>query len=471
MATIQPAASSLRTVNLTPVTSASNEGGFIELTRRLPADELALLHEGLSRVTGEEVHSLVVAMNRGDWKAKIFEKNNYPHIALKAFQMGEISEIQFGTIMFYWMNSNGEIKEIPLFTETGDVNPVAKDLLRQTLLVRPYKRDLYKNLEPGTSFLTESQLNDLLEEMRHYPPLERYLFLKEEKKIPDIVKIIQQIGINVFYQTDQGVIIPSAALVQAFLDARYGEKGLKAHFVLGFSTPRDISESISKNRREVVLRFPGTTITDSADGKAAPGWAITYHDIYHLIVVSALDIWLRNLLLKIGDFSQKYYEQNPTYKLAQRFYELIIDMEYVFALDEFICRNPGAKLTTKTNFIFWGCITGSLLRAKKENYLITEDDRRFIEALIAFIPMDRAYAEGHLFHEHEHRIDETLKEVEEKLNNIDPNNILSRWIGATYEPQRKALLDLKNNNVDRVIVQAWNRRLEEEKRMAGPYTR
>ncbi len=439
----------------------NKEDGFTELTKRLPADELARLHEGLSRVTDPQVDSLVTAMKSMNWKASVLQEENCPHIALKAYQIMKISKLQFATVMFYWTNFTEEQKEarvIPLFTETGGVNPDARELIRQTLVIKETHligRDYrLKSMAPGTSFMTEQQLDTLIEEMRKCPASAHCIFLKEKGKLSEIVRRIHRNGFNVFYETDQGIMVPTCELVQTYLRVKYGIDSFNINVVLGWSTLNQIYESLKKRERDLVLRFPGTTIPLLADGAEARGFSITWHDIFHLALNSGASAPFVEFCLKLADFSKEYFEAHPECKLAEKFHEAVVDMELVYQQREYYDQLLGEN--NRAVYSIWGgALATNLYKAKilmkADSLATTLTERRFLEALVQAIPQNEAYRCGRT-----KEADDIDEEIEMALARLKMQLF---YFPFFFFGGLAQLEDLKQTNIHRVVSNAWKRRL------------
>ncbi len=475
MATIQSVTDSFSRASLTPVSSPSNEEGFIELTRRLPADELALLHEGLSRVKDHQVDLLVTAMQGMNWQAAVFLEENYPHIALKAFERGRITEEQFTTIMFYWVNFTKVRKRariVPLFTETGCVNPKARELIRSTLTLREIKRPLLATFiaQPDLTkpVLTEQQLDDLFEKMRKHPASAQCIFIKEREKTPELISKIQELGFNVLYETSEGPMVPSAELVNTYLQVKYGEtNALKIKAALGFSSTEEIGDSIAEGKRHLALPFPGTTLPSKIDDFDARDYAISWHDIYHLLLISALSKKFQELFLKIGRFSKDYFEKHGLI-FAAKFYELMIDMEFPIAQEDLLkLAFEKVDPDKKMNYIFWTAIIGNFQRAKRSQLgpydklfnpfievLNSPEERKFIEALLSFIPLDKEYNEGRR---------KELDELDENLNkSIAAFDIQFKDVPedcVSNQDPRPFFQAVKEAHFYRFLYDTWNQRV------------
>ncbi len=414
MTPIQSIRNYLSPVGLMRATPVYNEEGFRELTRRLRPGEQALLQEELARVKHGQVASLVRAVREGNWRAAVFKERNYPHIALKAYQMNSITVEQFATIMFYWVNFTKVEKEpkiVPLFLEGGVVNPEARRLVRQTLILRRITDSDMSRVyaqSPETPVLTEEQIDALFKKIgEEHPPSAHYLFLKEREETPDLIARIQQLGFNILYETGDGAIIPPLELVNTYLQIKYGPNALRAKPVLGLSTPKDIEESLAEGLRDLGLHFPGTSLPPLVDGYGAPDYAFTWHDIYHLLLISALLKKYQELFLKIGRFAKEYFEKTNL-SFANKFYEYIIDMEFPVAQDDLFNRLfENIPPDQKMNHIFWEAIRTSFLRAHASllnplvaalipysMVLVGPEEKLFIEAVLNFIPMDDDYRLG-----------------------------------------------------------------------------
>ncbi len=96
---------------------------------------------------------------------------HYLHYALLALKENKLSLAQFCTLDFYWSFRNDyphqEIKSCPLFDQAGEVNPEAKDLIRQTLQATK------EGINPS---INKHKLDCFFDEMKKLPLSEQQFF-------------------------------------------------------------------------------------------------------------------------------------------------------------------------------------------------------------------------------------------------------------------------------------------------------
>ncbi len=472
--------------NSSPVSqTGSYEDGYREFTRRLPSDELLAVEQELAKVTDEQVDRLIGAMNELKWDAPVFHEEKFPFYALAAFRKGKITDRQLTTVLFYWVEfskegieARGETRVVPLFVD-GAINSKAWDLIRQTMIFRqpeisiPGIQCSLPEIDPHTTFMTDEELHEFFRRAREeLRPSERCFFIKQEKETPEIVQVIHKVGINIFYQTDEGAMRPSLGMMDLFLKVKYGPNAVLPHPCAGYSSVKDIHEGIQKfRRRDMAVHFPLTTLPSEADQAGATGFAISFHDFYHLLLVSGLSEEFRALWFKIADFAEDYSKKNNL-SFAKTFYEAIIDMETPLSQEAFFnAFYKDADPAKRVNDLFWLALAGFFIKTKTiatkpiDRYfkphivlLTSLEERNFLESLLSFIPINEKYKQGRTqeddaFMKH---LDEAHREADRQVAAYPPYTII-------LNDPRPEIRDLRDNNIYRVLSEAWKKRLSSSK--------
>ncbi len=500
MATIHTVTASVQKALNAFSQTSSNEEGYRELTRRLPPNELHAIERQLAQVTDEQVDRFVKALNGRPlngygWNSPVIRRDeNYPFCALKAFQRREITAQQLTTVMFYWVNFSKERgigTVVPLFLDGGAVNPDAEDLIRQTLVMRQPKVNMSgKVIDVETSseatFLTENQLKEFFRRMREELPIsEQCFFIRMfTGAAPRPIENIQNVGINIFYETDDGVMIASCGMMDTFAKVKYGESALTTNPCMGYSFVEDTRKSIEESKWNMPVPFPLTTFFEKVGRHEAPGFACCYNNFFKLLMVSGISPKYRSLMLKIADFAKRY-----PLDLAQNLVRTFTEMEFPIAQEEIF------KSHMRMNHVFWQFIPTAFAQTKSRFvdtddpkfdshslFLTSEDERKFIEELVRIIPIDPEYASGDdqdaealdsesmfpiMFLERTIQIIRDGSLLARQLKDIEPELKAEkeRELRAQHafklkvvESQLHDLIELREHNIFKVLNDAWMRR-------------
>jgi hypothetical protein len=378
-------------------TPVDYEAQYQEVMRRLPPAERQPIEEKVGQVTDGQINDLVTALNQQQWHATLFGHDGaYTHQALAALRQGKITQHQFATIMFFWVNHTQQgIRTgtvIFLFNSDGSINPKARQLLGATLKGRLEK-------------FSASEMDQFFEKMRKLPASEQCFFVRKMEKSYgfDIIASIQGSRIDLFYDTQDGkMMIPSAGMMQSFLDVRFKDQAVKINPVLGLSTEEDIRNNGLTGTRDMGLHFPGTTLPEQADDLEAIGYKFTYHDFYHALVASNAPPEHRKLFIKLADS----IKSSPL-PYAQNLAKLMVDMEanaYTVIQEGY---TPLAIAKDQSDESFWmACFGYHLLLTNPDEsrierfkdiidpitsqlarQLLSEEEKQLVHSLTAIVPL------------------------------------------------------------------------------------
>ena len=300
------------------VTLGLSEATFYEIIRRISKPNLMVIEARLELITPLHIASLHKAMsNQESFLANdsVIHDEMFPFVALKAVRMGEISLLQFGTLMALWGNLDTIVPKlpelgaralpefVPLFTADGRKNPHASTLLLPSLR---HPASL-PNLVVKTP---EKILEGIYDRAIHLPKSEQgfWVVVKGTQNTSVIKRTITQeikgsVGINylAFKTDDTREMIPSFGLQQVFLDTAFPH-AVRINPVIGDSTPNDIRKGSLERYRDIALPFPGHELPKVADNFAAPtAFDFLFHDRYHAVRASRVNPHETALYVAIGD--------------------------------------------------------------------------------------------------------------------------------------------------------------------------
>ncbi|MBY0463227.1 MAG: hypothetical protein K2Q34_08615 [Alphaproteobacteria bacterium] len=277
--------------------------GYKEITRRLPQEELLAIENKMRCLSPVDQNRFTELVDIGDLSA-IIQIKDYPLHALYAVKVGKITQEDFATISLVYASPDPNKAQIPLFNSDGKVNPKARELIQQTL-------HLQDPLQSYQKLLTSQELDSFFEEMAKLPPLQRHFFLEKARPLTEFGKYTmpglgyttrthiptvrtaietQYLGLNIFSKCidndEAKFMIPSAGMMQTFLNVKFKNHAVRMNFVLGLSSIEDIKNNGLTASRDAALVFPGTFLPSTADTLPAKWTDFTYHDFFHAIVVS-----------------------------------------------------------------------------------------------------------------------------------------------------------------------------------------
>jgi len=278
------------------------EVAYYEIIRRLPEAKRLVIEDKLKEVTAEHIVLLgnTIADQINLLKQTSFIHDAlFPYIALHAVRTGYISPIQFGTLMALWGNleniiplssqqTDQKVPEfVPLFTETGEKNLRATELLRPTLRSSNTLPNLFEKN-------SEEIFQGIYDKAIDLPQSEQGFWLVEDRIRNNVGAgrtITQEIkSLNVKFlalnEDDKREIIPSFGLQQIFLEVAFPH-AVRINPVIGDSTPTDIRKGSLERYRDIALPFPGNELPKMADNFSAPSpLDFLFHDRYHAIRAS-----------------------------------------------------------------------------------------------------------------------------------------------------------------------------------------
>ncbi len=296
----------------------------------------------LSRVTDLEIKRLLEDMNTLDFKTEtsLLLSSNLPYVALEALRRGLLDpqhgQKQAATLLNCWAalqyhGSWTSIESMSIFDSR------AEELIKSTLsLSDPFE---------GEPFLAGDKFNLFMEKMRALPLSEQHFLLVpdvqgsgEEFSKDTISQSIKAAGINVFNRVNvDGVdlrMVPSVGMMQAFLEAQYGDDAVEIKPRIYLSTLRHIYDTRLTDTCDMMIPSPDqegkNRCPSTADGFEAPWYDFPYHDFYHSILTSAVGSTYRKVGILASDLIQDYAKTAPAQDqegLGQ-LAESMIDMEY-----------------------------------------------------------------------------------------------------------------------------------------------
>jgi Leucine-rich repeat (LRR) protein len=328
-----------------------------ETSRRLIEQEKAasvVLASQLSAVTNQEILQLVEAIERFDFaqapKDSILLNPKLPYIALEALRSDMLDpkhgQAQVATILNFWAalryhGNPSDLQTISVFDSK------AAELIKQTL-----KNASYPTVTP---FLEGAKFEEFIQKMGLLPASEqRFLLVPDiqgDLPLPLIARMnkgdvyqatisqaTKSTGINVFNRlNDQGRslrMIPSAGMMQAFLDAQYGSDAVVIKPRTYLSTLSHVMDTRLNDTCDMMVPTPddagNSRCPSTADGYQAPWYDFPYHDFYHSITTSTVGKIYRRVGItaakEIRAFAKKVKAQEKAgiNQLAVGF----IDMEY-----------------------------------------------------------------------------------------------------------------------------------------------
>ena len=313
---------------------------FYEIIRRIKEPYLHRIEAQLAEVTNSHIDALIIAM---DNQKDLFNNDSFihdemfPFTALQAVRRHIISPIQFGTLMTLWGSAfnilpiyNPMTKRPPnfisLFTETGEQNSVALNLLIKSIGVDNYQlpylvtmtpQEIVSGIYEKAVHLSKSEqgfwvVENNINSLQYYFPMDRQTLIQfKQTSIATFIKDYLAIRYLAFSPSDPLEMIPSFGLNQIFLEVAF-KHAVRLNPVIGQSTPLDIRQGSDKRFRDIALPFPHNPLPKVADGVNAPTTLdFLFHDRYHAIRASKVTPEETRKYIALGDkihIMQKHYD-------------------------------------------------------------------------------------------------------------------------------------------------------------------
>lgn len=295
---------------------------FYEIIRRIPKHKQQEINARLEQIAPTDIRSVLAAI--ADQHSLLDDDSFihdeiFPFAALKAVLIGELSAIQFGSLMSLWGNLDTILsreqrthtppKFVPLFTQANDINPHAEYHLKKAL--QPSAHYPYLILKTPTELL-----NDVYEQAPNIPKSEQGFWIIKAAPAYHFETVTQRIkSLNIALLTanddDSYEMIPNLGLQQLLLNAAFPH-AVRINPVIGDSTSRDIRQGSIERYRDIALPFPGNELPSMADQIPAPSaFDFMLHDRYHAIRASRITPQETAHYVAIGDnlnIIQKRYD-------------------------------------------------------------------------------------------------------------------------------------------------------------------
>lgn len=327
------------------------------LTRRIPKEIFTEINQIINALPDKDmrISQLLTALKEKNWEHEIFQDKNYPYYALESVKQKKLSSSEFCTLMFYWTAVNyhstesERVKPIPLFID-GIPNSQALQMLKETM---SHSTNL------SLPFLTDEQFDEFINLMSKAPISEQQFFLVPLSNEYTSLQNMRDLKINLFgkVESENKRMIPSFSLMQCFLDVKFGSQAAKINPVIGLSHFKDIIANDVGGQRDMAIPFPGVKLPERADNILAPGFDFTYHDLYHIFILSCIPLEHRQALIKAAFYSIDAI--NDSNIQAKKYYGTIVDM------DAPVFRENNSSLTPTREEKVWielilGCLFNSL---------------------------------------------------------------------------------------------------------------
>lgn len=170
-----------------------------------------------------DVNTLCDAAEAGDMSHAIFDRENFPYLALAAFKKQKLSIENLFFISMFWsillVHKREKIKIVKLFTEDGLVNLEIKAMLQATMPTSSHPDHVNSNN------FTKEQFQKFYESLKIASPLQQQFWIVpslEDDQTTIIEAIFNKTGTNIFNRINSTErMIPNLSMMQAFLNARY----------------------------------------------------------------------------------------------------------------------------------------------------------------------------------------------------------------------------------------------------------
>lgn len=448
-----------------------------DLTCRLSDEQKITLVHTLQSIPNvdQSITSFLIALSQGDWKAQIFDDENFPHYALLSYMQGLITIQQLGTIQTYWalMQERGKdgVEVVRLFNPDGSVNEEARKSIEGTM-------------DGSGPKMSETQLDKFFEIAKDFPYSEQQFFVTPAKKNEGEESIREVINGRAKFNLFSIFVNPpsysrlqmsaSNGMWEAAMQV-YHKNPVKPQIVIGNSPPEDFFPS---ETRILSIPYPGVPQPSEADGHPVLSEIdFTYHDWYHIDFVSHIPPSERERMNKIVLYVQEEMEktQNPLHKeFLDKLRLSLLDREFL------IYKQIPVDWETRS-LMFWGTFVSifggifSILEEsslkewlKKEN---KEKNYTFLTNLlqkIAQMPYHPSFDNRNFS---ERRYDEDLlKASTSKLDvagNLDRTNDIRRVLveidpaKIIYEERGKIYADRSSTDIYYTHEDGMKRELEE----------
>ncbi len=342
------------------------------------------LTKKLACVTDQEIKELLDVIDTLDLrnapKDSVLFSQKLPHIALETLRRGLLDpqhgQKQVATILNFWAalqyhQNSSDLETVSVFSSK------AEKLMKMTFM-----HPTEPSIDP---FLEGDKFDLFMKKMRSLPPSEQRFLLVPDIQGDDSIDVIaalnggdpfkasisqatNETGINVFnrltYQEMPMRIIPSNGMMQAFLDAQYGEDAVEIKPRVYLSTLRHIYDNRLTNTCDMMVPTPDdkgkSRCPSTADGFQAPWYDFPYHDFYHAIATSAVGQTYRKIGIIASDAIRTYAKTAPAedQKGLGQLAVMMVDMDYPFFLHFF------NHLGFSQEGIFWLTINQQILQQK-----------------------------------------------------------------------------------------------------------
>ena len=297
------------------------------------------------------------------------------------------------------------LQETPLFLQDGSVNPIAKNLVRQTM--QPVSNFNSDERDPNQvqshPVLTDAQLDIWFEEIRELPaseqrfligeiysegltqlqdlliqsqksPADSYSAIVSQLTLPELKR--PQILDAVYFHAESNIfnritlagnsmrMYPSVGMALTLLKVLKGQVKPVFRFGAGVS----LRENGLNNQRDITLQSPYTKELIEADNYLARHDNFTSHDLlYHVIKVSYIPPTHKKLLISFADALARSREYSIDPTSIQPFIEGIEDMDTnayepngIVTIKQLVSKEYHDKLPS---FSFWMTIYKNLITA------------------------------------------------------------------------------------------------------------
>lgn len=358
--------------------------------------ESVMLTEQLSSINQEQIDELLNVIDDLDFQNaptnSILLHPKLSQIALEALRRGVLDRVngqkQVATICNFWAALQYHKDQSDLFT-LSITDDSKHEFLKQTF---------YYTKEPDQKpFLEGEKFERFIEKMKQLPFSEqKFLIVPDLQGIDSIDETAKKnngnpfkatvsqatfhAGVNVFNRcsiNDQAFrIVPSFGMMQAFLEAQYGDDAVEIKPRLYLSTMRHIYQSRLESNCDVMIPSLDTKgnnrCPSKADGYFAPWYDFTAHDFYHAILTSSVGKTYRKVAVFASDTIREFEKTAPEADkkgLRQLAFSLI-DMDFV----HFHHFHRSETFTKATAFWFTMNLQLELHQEKYQTYQILKNN-------------------------------------------------------------------------------------------------
>ena len=300
-----------------------------------------------SRITDQEIEQLVDELPFLDLNNdSILLNPKLPYIALEALRKGFLDPLhgqkQAATLLNFWA---------ALQYHQGPTDLLIRSVFEEEELLRAsFEHSNNPTLKP---FLHDEDKFDLfLDKMRALPRSEQYFLDAVKIQGDDPLPIISEknngnffkatisqatkaTGINVFNRLENDVqIIPSVGMMQAFLEAQYGEDAVEIKPRVYHSTFQHIYDTRLNDTCDMMMPSPDAEgknrCPSTADGYPAPWYTFPGHDFYHSIQTSAIGKIYRRAGALASNTIRAYAKTAPSQdqKGLDQIADRLVDMDF-----------------------------------------------------------------------------------------------------------------------------------------------